>query len=206
MFSRWHHTPPRTQIAYSSEILHKFGWFPASILSLWTILNDDHGDYVLVIPARSLKECPCCALNTQWRDYADPYMWCCGCIPPVRLNPICYRFGLKKREVQQAQGGGWRFVQCCIHALQCIPLLLYHRGSELNLPLEAVFLSVCIRTLKKNLGLCQGCALYFIFSWFSLFFYVLFSLCGWGKPKFLYSFPLNVGPIKHICGFSIWRS
>lgn len=37
-----------------------------------------------------------------------------------------------------------------IHTLQYIPLLLYHGGSELNLPLEVVFLSVCIRTLKKK--------------------------------------------------------
>lgn len=93
-----------SQIVYSSEILHKFGWFPPPIHSVWTILNDDHGDYVLVIPARSLKECPCCVLNTQWRDYADPYMWCCGCIPPVRLNPICYRFGLKKRGAASTRG------------------------------------------------------------------------------------------------------
>ena len=77
--------------------------------SLWTALNDDRGDYAFVIPARSLRECPCCVLNTQRRDYADPYMWCCGCIPPVRLNPICYRFGLKKRGAE-AQGGGWRSV------------------------------------------------------------------------------------------------
>lgn len=45
-------------------------------------------------------------LNTGWKDYADPYMWCCGCIPPVRLNPICYRFGAKEAKVQPAPEGG----------------------------------------------------------------------------------------------------
>lgn len=136
---------------------------PPPILSPWTILNDDHGDYVLVIPARSLKECPCCVLNTQRRDYADPYMWCCGCIPPVRLNPICYRFGLKEERCSKQAGGEVEGCAGHIHTLQYIPLLLYHGGSELNLPLEVVFLSVCIRTLKKrkNIGLCQGYTLYY---------------------------------------------
>lgn len=91
--------PPRSLINSNDCLL------PTPILSPWTILNDDHGDYVLAIPARSLKECPCCVLNTQRRDYADPYMWCCGCIPPVRLNPICYRFGLKEERCSKQAGG-----------------------------------------------------------------------------------------------------
>lgn len=111
-------------------------------------------------------------LNTQWKDYVDPYMWCCGCIPPVRLNPICYRFGLKKRRCSKHKrvGGG------CIHASQYIPLLLYHEGSELNLPLKAVFFYLCVLGCfkKKKRILAYMSRLYtilFFFSEFLLFFF-----------------------------------
>lgn len=92
-----------------------------------------------------------------------------------------------------------------IDTLQYIPLLLYRGGSELNLPLEVVFLSVCIRTLKKKERTlaCVKAIRFIIFLSISLFLlHFLFSLCGRGNPKSPYSFPLNVGPIKHICGFS----
>lgn len=110
----------------------------------------------------------------------------------------------EERCSSKQKGSGWRAVHCFIHALQYIPLLLYHRGSELNLPLEAVFLSVRIRTFKKESWLVSRVyALLFFFPQSSFFFStILFSLCGLGKPKSCYSFPLNVGPIKHTCGFS----
>lgn len=49
------------------------------------------------------REGPRWAPNARWKDYADPYVWCCGCVPPVGLNPICSRFGLEGA----ASRGGW---------------------------------------------------------------------------------------------------
>ena len=170
VFSRWHCTLSLTDCIrlWDPSYVPMSPPPPQCILSLWTILNDDCGDYVLVIPARSLKECPCCVLNTQRRDYADPYMWCCGCIPPVRLNPICYRFGLKKRGAVSTKGRGGGRGRCGAHALQYIPLLLYHGGSELNLPLEAVFLFFYVK--KESWLVLRLCALLFLLSRFSPFF------------------------------------
>lgn len=45
--------------------------------------------------------------------------------------------------MQQAPEGGWRLASCLIHASQYIPLLLYHKGSELTLPFQAVFF-ICV--------------------------------------------------------------
>lgn len=61
-------------------------------------------------------------------------------------------------------GGG----RCGAHALQYIPLLLYHRGTELNLPLEAVFLFFYVE--KESWLVSRLCALLFLLSRFSSFF------------------------------------
>lgn len=154
---------------------------PPLILSLWTILNDDHGDYVLVIPARSLKECPCCVLNTQWRDYADPYMWCCGCIPPVRLNPICYRFGLKKRGAASTRGwvGGFVVLYSCftVHSTSSISW-----GIRAKPPFGGSIFYLCVLGhWKRTLACVKAVCFFFLNSLFIRLF--LFFLCGRGKPK-----------------------
>lgn len=80
-------------------------------------------------------------LNTQWKDYGDPYMWCCGCIPPVRLNPICYRFGAKEAKVQQAPEGGWR-LPCSCSAVHSTAFISQRVPSEASL--SRLFLYLCI--------------------------------------------------------------
>lgn len=79
-------------------------------LSEW---SDDGGDYGWVLPSR---ECPRWAPNARWKDYADPYMWCCGCVPPVGLNPICSRFGLEGASKRRRVGGGWSAAVFSLHS------------------------------------------------------------------------------------------
>lgn len=135
-------------------------------------------------------------LNTQRRDYADPYMWCCGCIPPVRLNPICYRFGQKKRGAASARVWAESFaIFMLYYTFHCFYIM---GGSEVTPPLPplppfflaAVFLSVHIT--KRTLA--------YVFS--SLHNSFIFPSVVRANPRSPCSSPINVGPIKHMCGFS----
>lgn len=65
-----------------------------------------------------LKRMP--MMCAQWKDYIDLYMWCCGCIPPVRLSPICYRFGLKKRRCSKHKRVGEGLFSTEVHSTSSI--------------------------------------------------------------------------------------
>lgn len=97
-----------------------------------------------------------------------------------QTKPNLLQIWTKEERCSEHRGAGRWAARCWIHALQYIPLLVYHEGSELNLPLETVFLSVCIRTLKENLGLYQG---RFFFFDSPFFFYFYFSFVVEANPN-----------------------
>lgn len=122
-----------------------------------------------------------------------------------QTKPNLLQIWTKRREVQQANrgvGGRLRrpYSYFTVHSTSSISW-----GIRAKSPFGGcIFICVHKDVKKKERTLaCVKAIRFIIFLSISLFLlHFLFSLCGRGNPKSPYSFPLNVGPIKHICGFS----